>query len=407
MTKNLVKIGVAVLTTLLVLLVLWQFRTIVAYVLVSLMLAATIRPLFSRLEGRRLVIRLAWLLLYVIILAGFGFILFMIIKISSSELQKLAQSISVQDRWTLPIWTGSAIQQTVLTRLPSPSVLFQAIIGNGGELVMTGLLEIAKGIGGVVAAIAIIVILSIYWGINQVHFERLWLSLLPSDQRKRARGIWRTIEPGIGGYIRGQLIQSLLAGVLFGLGYWLLGSPYPALLALASTLLCLIPVVGAILTILLPLLVGLFTTVQLGLVTSLFALVIMVAILIWIKPRLLNRRWDNPILTVILLIALADAFGLFGIILAPPLSVVYQILWSRLVSHRSVAGASTNISDLTERLAKVRETVSAMEGPQLPLVKSSLERISNLLTEAEPILMATLPVDSSEPILHPERDVKK
>jgi predicted PurR-regulated permease PerM len=407
MTKNLVKIGVAVLTTLLVLFVLWQFRTIVAYVLFSLMLAAFIRPLFSHLEGRRFLIRLVWILLYVLILAGFGFILFIMIKTSATELQKLAQSITVQDQWTLPLWAGSSIQQTILTRLPSPSVLFQAIIGNGGELVITGLLEIAKGIGGIFTAIAIIVILSIYWGINQVHFERLWLSLLPSDQRKRARGIWRTIEPGIGGYIRGQLIQSLLAGVLLGLGYWLLGSPYPALLGLVSILLCLIPVVGAFLVILFPLIVGLFTTIQLGLLSSLFALVIMVAILIWVKPRLLNRRWDNPILTVILLIALADAFGIFGIILAPPLSVVCQILWSRLVSHRSVAGASTNISDLTGRLTKVRETVSAMEGSQLPLLKNSLERISKLLTEAEPLLVAAFPVEASESLLNTGRDGEK
>ena len=37
----------------------------------------------------------------------------------------------------------------------------------------------------------------------------------------------------------------------------------------------------------------------------------------------------------VLLIALADAFGFVGIIVAPPLSIVCQILWSRLVSHRA------------------------------------------------------------------------
>ena len=63
MSKNLVKIGVAVLTTVLALVVLWQFRTIVAYVLISLILAATIRPLFSRLSGRKVLFRLVWILL--------------------------------------------------------------------------------------------------------------------------------------------------------------------------------------------------------------------------------------------------------------------------------------------------------------------------------------------------------
>ena len=86
-----------------------------------------------------------------------------------------------------------------------------------------------------------ILFLSLYWSINQIHFERLWLSLLPSGQRKRARGIWQTVDPNIGAYVRGELMQSLLAGLPFGLGCWLLEYPLPALLALISALACLIP----------------------------------------------------------------------------------------------------------------------------------------------------------------------
>ena len=387
MSKNLVKIGVAVLTTVLALVVLWQFRTIVAYVLISLILAATIRPLFSRLAGRRVIFRLVWISLYIVILAGIGFIVFLVFKTTGVEIQELVKNITVQDKWVIPLWSGSSFQQTILSKLPSPSVLFQAIVGNEGELVLPALLGIAQGIGSIATAVAIILILSIYWGINQGHFERLWLSILPSDQRKRARSIWRTIEPDLGGYIRGQLLQSLVAGVLLGLGYWLIGSPYPILLALIGALVCLIPVVGPILAIIAPLLVGLFTGVPLGLYTALYALIVMIALMIWLKPRLLNRRWDSPILTVLLLIALADAFGIFGLILAPPLSVVCQILWYRLVSHRVIAGAATNISDLKERIASLRETVSTMDKPYPALVTSSIERISNLIEEAEPILL--------------------
>ena len=46
MTKKLVVFGMAVMTTLLALVVLWQFRTVVLYVLISLTLAAAIRPLY-------------------------------------------------------------------------------------------------------------------------------------------------------------------------------------------------------------------------------------------------------------------------------------------------------------------------------------------------------------------------
>ena len=167
---------------------------------------------------------------------------------------------------------------------------------------LPAILGFTQGIGGVVSDAFIILFLSLYWSINQIHFERLWLSLLPSGQRKQARGIWRTIELDLGAYIRSEVVQSLLAGLLLGLGYWLLGSPYPALLALIGALAWLIPVVGCALAMILPLLVGLLTSVQLGLTTALYTLVVLIALEVWVEPRLFRRKWDNPILTVVMLL---------------------------------------------------------------------------------------------------------
>src|SRR6185369_9351425 len=107
-------------------------------------------------------------------------------------------------------------------------------------------------------------ILSVYWSTNQVHFERLWLSLLPAEQRKLARNVWRTIELELGAYIRSEIIQSFLAGFLLTIGYWMLGCPYPALLGVFGAIAWLIPLVGAPLAMVLPLLVGLLSSLQLG-----------------------------------------------------------------------------------------------------------------------------------------------
>jgi len=397
MTKQLVRIGTAVMTTLLALVVLWQFRIVVVYVLVSLALAAALRPLVNHLVGRRFVVRLAWILLYLVALASFGFFLFLTGETIIHEIQQLAHTVSVQDEWRLPIWLkGSPFQQSLVARLPAPSKLFEAVTGEQGQLVLPAILGFTQGIGGVVSGTLVILFLSLYWSTNQIHFERLWLSLLPSDQRKRARDIWRTVEPDLGAYIRGEVIQSLLAGLLLCLGYWLLGSPYPALLALAGALACLIPLVGGALIIIPVLLVGLLTSLQLSLFTALYALVILIALGVWIKPRLFKRNWDNPILTVVLLIALADAFGLVGIIIAPPISVVCQILWNRLVSRRVVLGAAAQVSDLKERQARVWDTIKEMDEPPLALVISSMERLTHLIEKAEPILEAALPPVPSE-----------
>jgi predicted PurR-regulated permease PerM len=402
MTKRLVLYALAVMTTLTALVVLWQLRIAVIYVLISLTLAAVLRPLFSRLQGKGLVVRVAWILFYLVALVSLVFFLFLIGNTAIHEIQKLAHNVSAQDKWVLPLWLqGSSFQQVLLARLPPPSTLFEAITGSQGQLVLPALLGFTQGIGSIVEAVIVILFLSLYWSINQIHFERLWLSLLASGQRKQARGIWRTIEPEIGSYTRGQLIQSLLAGLLLGLGYWVLGSPYPAFLGLAGALACLIPVVGAVLVIIPVFLVGLLTSVQLSLFTTLYALVILIALGIWVKPRLFNRRWDNPILTVVLLIFLASAFGLIGIILAPLLSVVCQILWSRLVSRRAVSGAAAQISDLKKRQAMVWDSIKEMDGPPLPLVTSSMERLTHLMEKAEPILQAGLPAEPSLSVLSP------
>ena len=400
MTKQLVGFGTAVMTTLLALVVLWQFRIVVVYVLISLTLAAATRPLVQRLVGQGLVVRVAWILLYVVALSSFGFLLFLTGETAINEVRLLAHTVSVQDEWKLPIWLeGSSFQQALVTRLPPPSKLFEAVTGSQGQLVLPALFGFTQGIGNVVSGVLVILFLSIYWSINQGHFERLWLSLLPSGQRKEARGVWRTIEPDIGAYLRGEVIQGLLAGLLLAFGFWLLGSPYPALLALAGALAYLIPVVGVALAVITVLLLGLLTSVQLSLFTVLYALVVLIALGAWVKPRLFNRRWDNPILTVVLLIALADAFGLVGIIVAPPLSVVCQILWSRLVSRRAVSEAAAQVSDLKERQERLWTTIRAMDEPPLPLVTSSMERLSQLMVKAEPILQAALPADPSELLL--------
>jgi hypothetical protein len=94
---------------------------------------------------------------------------------------------------------------------------------------------------------------------------------------------------------------------------------------------------------------------------------------------------------------MADAFGLLGILVAPPLAVVCQILWNLMVSNRLVAGAATQVSDLKERKTHLEDVIKEMKERPPRLVVSSMERLTNLLEKADPILQATLPVEPSNP----------
>lgn len=393
MTKQVLRIGAAVMTTLLALLLLWQFRVVVVYVLFSLALAAATRPLIKRWSARNLALRVVLILLALIVLGGFGFLLFLSGSFALSEIQQLAQQVSVQDAWRQPLWLqGTSLQQALDTRLPPPSELFAAMLGDSGQVVLPAILGLTQGLASIVSGGLVIVFLSLYWNVDQAHFERLWLSLLPVGQRRQAREIWQTLESDLGAYIRSEAVQTLLAALLLGVGYWLLGSPYPTLLALSGALVLLLPMVGAVLALLPPLVVGLLTGVPLSLFTTLYTLLIMIFLRWWLEPRLSNRRRYNPILTVVILIALADAYGLLGIIVAPPLSAACQILWGHLVSGRAATEPSEPsdlITDLKARQERLWTTIRAMDEAPPPLVTSSMERLAKLIEEAEPLLEET------------------
>lgn len=398
MTKQLVRFGAAVMATVLALLVLWQFRIVVVYLLVSLALAATVRPLARYGAGRPLPVRLGLILLYLVALGGIGVVLFLAFKSAVGDVEQMAGAASEQGEWQLPRWlAGTRFQAALVERLPTPNELLEAVTGEEGQNVLPALLGITQSIGSLVSGTVVILFLSLYWSTSQTHFERLWLSLLPPGQRTQVRDLWRTIEHELGTYIRSQLAVSLLTGVLLGVGYWALGSPYPMFLALIGAVVCLIPVVGSPLALLPPILLGLLTSTETGALTAVYTLIVLTALAMWVRPRLFHRVWSNPLLTVVILIAMADAFGLLGLVIAPPLAAALQILWSSLVSRRVVSGSGAQVSDLKERQVQLWATIQEMDGAPLPLVRSSMERLSGLIEKAEPLLQPAAPAEQSEP----------
>lgn len=406
MMKQLMIIGIAVMSTLLALVILWDFRIVVVYVLLSLALAATVRPLVVDWQSRGVIVRLGLTLLYVIFVGILGWLTFLAGKYVAGDIQQISQTLSTQDAWHLPSWMGSSsFQQSVITWLPTPNKIFEVAVGEQSQFVLPAVLSFTEGIGGLLSGFLLVLILSVYWSTNQNHFERLWLSLLPPEERKLARNVWRTIELELGAYIRSELAQSFLAAVLLTAGYWMLGCQYPVLLGVLGGLAWLIPVVGAPLAMLLPLLVGLSTSVQLGLFAMLYTLIILVSLQIWVEPRLFRRQWDNAILTLVLVLVMADAFGLFGILLAPPLSAICIILWNSLVRNRLTPDSVIQVSDLQERQAHLWAIIQSMEEEPPPLVINSMQRLMTLLEKAEPVLPEVVPLEESPVPFHPSQPV--
>jgi predicted PurR-regulated permease PerM len=389
MTKRVLIIALGIMTTLLGLVALWQFRVVLVYVLLSLAIAATFRPISKSESRQNLWTRFLLVMQYLAALVVVGLLLFLVGRFLIHDFQQLAQNLSEQSAWVLPRWLAGG---PLAKMLPTPDNLFLGITSQP-SLALTAVLGFTESIGSVLSGLVIALFLSVYWSINQNHFERLWLSLLPAEQRKHARNVWRTIEADLGAYSRSEIIQSLLAVIALGIGYRLLGSPYPTLLAVTGAIAWLIPVVGGVLALILPLVIGLLNSPQLAILCVLYTVLVLVILQISVEPRLFKIKQDNPLLTFIILLAMADAFGLLGIIVAPPISVMLQSLW-RLMVHENVAPeTAVHISDLRERQAKLQADIDEMEGPPPPLVVSSMERLADLLEKAEPILETAPPLE--------------
>jgi predicted PurR-regulated permease PerM len=255
--------------------------------------------------------------------------------------------------------------------------------------VLQGLLGVTASLLEIVSQMAIVLVLSVYWGVDQARFERLWLSLLPAETRARAREIWRAVETGVGSYVRSEVAQSLLAGLLLGLGYRLMDLPYPTLLALVSAVFWLVPWLGALLALIPVVVLGWAEAPGLALVAGLYTALVFVILEFVVEPRLHNRRRYSSLLVVLVLIMFGQAYGLPGILAAPPLAAALQILVTHLLAPASTPaaqGVDEQFEALEARLASLRAEVGQVPEPAAPQVESLVERLDTLLSEASALL---------------------
>jgi predicted PurR-regulated permease PerM len=230
-----------------------------------------------------------------------------------------------------------------------------------------------------------ILVLSVYWTTDRVRFERLWLSLLPVEHRAQARDIWRDIDSNIGAYLRSELIQSVLAGLLLGSGYWLMGLKYPVVLALAGTIAWFIPVLGALLALIPVVWVGLTGSLSMAVGAAVYTLVISIVLEWLVEPNFFNRQRFSRLLQVLIMIAFIDALGLVGLLIAPPVAIAVQILFGQLLQQQlpMLAGKTIpELADLQQRVAKIRSLLTTSEIEPSPQIISMLERLDHLLDEA-------------------------
>jgi predicted PurR-regulated permease PerM len=366
-------------------LLVWELRTVVVLLILSLVIAATVRPLVDWFAARHLPRGVALLITYTVCV---GFIIALVLILSGpllTDLQQLTTDVTSGYEHLRAQWpNGTLLQKSLAQRLPAATDLYEAITGpQGGTLLQTAL-GLTLGSFDLLSQLLISLVLSIYWSTDQEHFKRLWVSLLPVEMRARAREIWQNIELGLGGYLRSQVIQSVLALILLGIGYQVLGLKYSAALALIGTISWLIPWVGLLLAVIPAVLVGLSISPALAVLTAALTIAVLSFLELVVEPRLFNRRRFSSLLVVIVVLVLADQFGLIGILIAPPLAAVIQIFASQLfrATIQTTPQLTEPINVLQARLESVQTSLAAQTETSAPEITNLVERLTDLIARA-------------------------
>ena len=384
--KRLIQISLTITITLLGILLLWVFRPTLALLGGSLAISAALRPLVQRLEERGIGRGIAILIWYLLILVGLviGGLIYGVGL--TEEVSAAAERLPRFYETTVTAWQqGTELQRMVARGLPDFGELLRSL-GDAGGLAVAGgaVVGIVEHLFGDLVFLFAALSLAYYWLIEATHFERLWLSLLPVGARGRARDIWRNTESAVGAYIRSTVVAVTVAGLLLLMVYSLAGLPFRSLLALLGSVAHIVPSLGPALGLLPAVLVGLTVSPLEGTIVLVGGVLVQV-LAQQIAVRMLKAQAVkvNPLLQVVLILALADLGGFLAIVFGPPLAAMIQVLYANLLAL-SVAGQprESALDLLGDRLGRLR----AEADPQSLELSSILRRSEELLGQARVFL---------------------
>jgi len=171
------------------------------------------------------------------------------------------------------------------------------------------------------------------------HFVR---SLVPYEFRGQFEELWASMDVGLGGVIRGQLLICLANGALTFLGLVIFGIKYSFLLALLAGMFSLVPIFGTIISSI-PIVVIALVSGEEGLSYG-----AALAMLAWISgihlleanvlnPKIIgDSAHMHPVLVIFALLAGEHVFGLVGALLAIPVASLVQAAYLHARRHSDV-----------------------------------------------------------------------
>lgn len=174
------------------------------------------------------------------------------------------------------------------------------------------------------------------------HYSTIWLKYIPKSQRDFLRQLSNDVAHNMRGYFRGQVLVAISNGVMFSIGFWIIGLPMPVGMGIFVGVLSFIPYIQVL---------GLLPAALLSLLQmadtgssfwGLMALVLVVYIVVQIlqdtifTPRIMGQITGlSPAVVLLSLSVWGYIAGIIGLMVALPLTTLMLAYYQRYVLEES------------------------------------------------------------------------
>ncbi len=211
-----------------------------------------------------------------------------------------------------------------------------SLLSSSGSGVTSGLLGAGAAVFSAVADGLIVLVLTIFFLADMPRIRRLLYRLFPHSRRPRAILIGDDILAKVGGYVLGNVVISLISGVLTYAWLLIFGVPYALLLAILVAILDLVPVVGSTIAGAIVALVALTVSLPICLATIGFFILYRLGEDYLLVPKIIGKAVDVPALVTVVAVLIGGALlGIIGALVAIPVAAAVllfarEVLFPRL-----------------------------------------------------------------------------
>jgi predicted PurR-regulated permease PerM len=221
-------------------------------------------------------------------------------------------------------------------------------VNNGGAESALGIsgtaLAVTKGVLTFVVALVTITFMTFFMLLEGPAWMERFYGLLPEGSRGRWERVGNEIYRTIGGYVTGNLLISVIAGIASTLVLLLLGVPYAVALGVLVAILDLIPLAGATLAAIIVTTVAFLHSIPAGIIVLVFFVVYQQVENHVLQPLVYSRTVQlSPLAILISVLIGAKIAGVLGALAAIPVAGAIQVLlltWLELRRERARAPAA-------------------------------------------------------------------